>query len=227
MRLTRRALLGAAAGSAAAAAAATAVVADRRGASGGSGSLFTDCGPDGSAPNVATGVLASGKFRSVARAGRTVGWTVAYPPGRAGTGLPVCLVLHGRGADHAAAFQQLQMHKYLADAVRRGVPPFALASIDGGAAYWHPRVNGDDPQAMLLQEFLPLLARRGLLTNRFGLIGWSMGGYGALLLAERLGAIRVAGVAAASPALWTSAGDLRGGVGSGERGRTGRRGCRA
>ena len=41
--------------------------------------------------------------------------------------------------------------------------------------------------------------------HRIGLLGRSAGGFGALLLAERLGAARVAGVAAASPALWRQA----------------------
>ena len=52
-----------------------------------------------------------------------------------------------------------------------------------------------------------MLADKALATNRVALIGWSMGGYGALLLASRLGPSRVAGVAAASAALWQSPGD--------------------
>ncbi|MBL1592302.1 alpha/beta hydrolase, partial [Klebsiella pneumoniae] len=41
-----------------------------------------------------------------------------------------------------------------------------------------------------------------LSTERFGLFGWSMGGYGALRLASLVGAPRVAAVAVSSPALW-------------------------
>ncbi|MBV9098912.1 MAG: esterase, partial [Frankiaceae bacterium] len=67
--------------------------------------------------------------------------------------------------------------------------------------YWHRRSDGDDPQLMLLTEFIPLLASRGLRTDRLGLAGWSMGGYGALLLAERIGPSRCAAVAVDSPAL--------------------------
>jgi pimeloyl-ACP methyl ester carboxylesterase len=51
------------------------------------------------------------------------------------------------------------------------------------------------------------MAGKGLATDRVGLIGWSMGGYGALLMATRLGLGRVAGVVAASAALWQSPGD--------------------
>jgi pimeloyl-ACP methyl ester carboxylesterase len=67
----------------------------------------------------------------------------------------------------------------------------------------------------VVEEFLPLLARLDgppLSTTRIGLTGWSMGGYGAVLLAERLGASRVAAVAAVSPALWTRASDAAAGA---------------
>ena len=52
-----------------------------------------------------------------------------------------------------------------------------------------------------------MLRSRGLRTERIGLSGWSMGGYGALLLAERLGRTGCAAVAVDSPALWLRAGD--------------------
>ena len=60
---------------------------------------------------------------------------------------------------------------------------------------------------MVVDEFLPLLADHGLRTDRIGLLGWSMGGYGALRLAGELGPDRVAAVVAASPALWSDADD--------------------
>jgi pimeloyl-ACP methyl ester carboxylesterase len=60
---------------------------------------------------------------------------------------------------------------------------------------------------MLVDEFLPLLASRGLDVDRFAVGGWSMGGYGALLLAERLGDRRIAAIAVDSPAIWTRASD--------------------
>jgi S-formylglutathione hydrolase FrmB len=139
---------------------------------------------------------------------------VAYPPGsRVGDALPVAVVLHGRGGDERSAFANLSLDGYLADVVTAGAPPFALASIDGGdSTYWHRRRGGDDPQAMLTDEFLPLLARTGLRTAKVGLFGWSMGGYGALLLAEALGADGVAAVAAESPALWRRVGDAAAGA---------------
>jgi pimeloyl-ACP methyl ester carboxylesterase len=100
-------------------------------------------------------------------------------------------------------FDSLSLQYFLADAVvQHDVPPFAIASIDGGeSTYWHPRSNGDNPLAMVTDEYLPQLAERGLLVDQFGLWGWSMGGYGALLLASALGPKRVSAVVASSPAL--------------------------
>jgi hypothetical protein len=64
---------------------------------------------------------------------------------------------------------------------------------------------------MLTAELLPLLAARGLRTSAAASLGPSMGGYGTLLLARQsardaLGGPRPLTAAAASPALWTSAG---------------------
>ncbi|NHA01383.1 hypothetical protein G5V59_20195 [Nocardioides sp. W3-2-3] len=54
------------------------------------------------------------------------------------------------------------------------------------------------------RSLLPRLERQGLDTTRLALTGWSMGGFGALHLADVLGADRVRAVAAMSPALWHS-----------------------
>ena len=93
-----------------------------------------------------------------------------------------------------------------ADAVAAGLPPFAIAAVDGGNGYWHRRASGDDSGAMVLDEFIPLLAGHALDTSRVAFLGWSMGGYGAMLLGSRLGAARTAAICAVSPALWTSPG---------------------
>ena len=161
--------------------------------------------PKVTVPAVKTGGLVTGAFVSSARGGRRVRWAIAYPPGPRQS-LPVALVLHGRGDNFATAFGSHALDRFLAAVVADGTPAFALASIDGGDhTYWHRRRDGDDPQRMLLDEFVPMLAGRGLRTTRLGLSGWSMGGYGALLLAERLGAARCAAVAVDSPALWVRA----------------------
>lgn len=162
-------------------------------------------GPAGTVPAVATGPLVQGSFRSAARLGAACGWAVSYPPGHGpGDRLPVAIALHGYSNSHRTAFgpRAHGLDAFLAQYTARGGRPYAIASVDGGNGYWHPRRSGEDSAAMLVDEFLPLLARHGLVTERLGLLGWSMGGYGALRLAGELGAGRVAAVAAASPALW-------------------------
>lgn len=80
----------------------------------------------------------------------------------------------------------------------------ALVSVDGGNGYWHARSDGSDTGAMVRDALLPLaLEVAGLpASSRVVLLGWSMGGFGALLLAGDLGRSRVCGVVAASAALW-------------------------
>jgi dienelactone hydrolase len=136
-------------------------------------------------------------FLSRARGGVRTTWSLLRPAGDAE--LPVVVALHGLHQDHA------YLHAVGADAAlaHAGVP-FALVAPDGGTSYWHPH-DGEDAGAMVTEELLPRLADHGLRTDRIGLIGWSMGGYGALRLAGLLGPSRVAGVAAVSPALWTDA----------------------
>ena len=160
-------------------------------------------GRDGRLPDVPPVPTTSGSFVSTARLGRRVGWTVCTP--RASGPLPVAVVLHGRGGDHAQAFGTgLGLDRFLAAALAAGVPPFALASVDGGDTYWHRRVSGEDAGAMVVDELLPMLGRRGLDVSRIGFLGWSMGGFGALRLAGLCGPDRVRAVAAESPALWQS-----------------------
>lgn len=159
-------------------------------------------GGEAEAPDVVPASVEWRAFRSEAR-GRRVGWALARPAG-ASTGLPVVIALHGRRQDHRTAFRRtrLALDRFLTDAVARGVPPFAIASVDGDESYWHDRADGDRAGAMVLDELLPRLGSSGLDVDRIALTGWSMGGFGALHLASVLGPRRVAAVAAMSPALW-------------------------
>jgi hypothetical protein len=159
--------------------------------------------PDGTGPEVRNALLPS-RYR-----GRDVPWALALPPGAPAAGLPVVLVLHGRGQTARSAFDELGLHRVLARHVGAGGRPFALAAVAGDATYWHPRGSGDDPLGMVVHELLPALATAGLAVDRIGVLGWSMGGFGALLLAresarDALGGVRVAAAAAASPALFDS-----------------------
>lgn len=144
----------------------------------------------------------TGSFMSAARGGIETKWAIARPPGQTQT-LPTVIALHGRDGD-AAGVMELGVPDGLARVVKAGLPPFAVVSVDGGNTYWHRRASGADSGAMVLTELLPFLATQGLDTSRVAFMGWSMGGYGALLLGARLGPARTAGICAVSPALWTS-----------------------
>jgi len=151
--------------------------------------------PDHSVPDAhvatASGTLAS------AHMPRPVAWTIALPaePVR---GIVYCL--HGHGNDHRMAFRDV----HVPDVVAAAGLPLAVAAVDGGSdSYWHARSGGTDPMTMLLDEFIPLVEARVGASPPRALLGWSMGGYGALLAAERA-PDRFAAVVASSPALWTS-----------------------
>src|SRR6201999_1916022 len=126
------------------------------------------------------------------------------PPGQTKPLRPL-IALHGKGSD-AATVMAGGVEQGLAQAVDAGLPPFAVVAVDGGGGYWHKRADGDDSGAMVLNELIPMLGEQGLDTSRVAFMGWSMGGYGALLLGARLGAPRTAAITAVSPALWTSPG---------------------
>jgi pimeloyl-ACP methyl ester carboxylesterase len=137
--------------------------------------------------------------RHSAARGRTVDFYTAVPYGHGdGRGLPVCLVLHG-GSKRPTDFPALGLGRYLTDAVRRGAEPFVLAGATGDRLSWQPD-GRDDPQAMVHDELPAWCAARGFDTTRLGTWGWSMGGYGALLLAETFAGF-VRAVAAFSPAV--------------------------
>ncbi|MEV1286835.1 alpha/beta hydrolase-fold protein [Micromonospora sp. NPDC049679] len=137
--------------------------------------------------------------RDSAARGRRVTFYTAVPDGYGdGRGLPVCLVLHGASAT-ADDFPGFGFGRFLTDAVRRGRPPFVLAGATGDRLSWRPS-GDDDPQRMVREEIPAWCAERGFDTRRIAVWGWSMGGFGALLLAEAFpGFVRA--VAAFSPAV--------------------------
>jgi S-formylglutathione hydrolase FrmB len=155
------------------------------------------------------GDTVSGSFYSSKRS-RQVAYSIGYPPAhRAGARLPLVVMLHGFGGDHATALTRLSPAQAVAlpsdpSAGGGALTPMALVTVDGGNGYWnaHP---GDDPMGMLVDELIPLCQRLGLgrPPHRIGAMGISMGGYGALLLTEKYPSL-VSAVAAISPAIWTS-----------------------
>ena len=152
------------------------------------------CGPAGPAPPRRPGTrVLLGELRSRHVAG-PVGYAIGLPPGHAGAAAVVCLP--GRGSDARWVVDTLHVVDFVA-ATGLG---YAVAAVDGGESYWHRRASGEDRLRMLFADFLPLLERRFGLRPR-AVMGWSMGGYGALLAAERHPA-RFRAVAVSSAAIW-------------------------
>jgi acetyl esterase/lipase len=145
--------------------------------------------------------------------------TVIPADATAGPGLAVVLALHGAGSSATGLSGQVATAMTVAR-----TSTFAVICVDGGGTYWHKRADGDDPIGMILHEVLPRAAAAGLATSRIGVAGESMGGYGALLLTERISGAAVAAaqplaaadavpavaaVAALSPAIFASYADAR------------------
>jgi predicted esterase len=167
-------------------------------------------GPAPVVPDAPAGVERLETRFSAAR-GRPVEVYTAVPAGHGdGRGLPVCLVLHG-GSRTPRDFAAVGLGRFLTDAVRRGAPPFVLAGATGDRLAWRP-ASGDDPQRMVHEELPAWCAERGFDSTRLAAWGWSMGGYGALLLAQAFpGFLRA--VAAFSPAVFPGD-DVFAGVGA-------------
>jgi hypothetical protein len=122
-------------------------------------------------------------FRSAYRR-RDVQMVTLIPAAAASpAGLGVVIALHGSGGSPAT------LAPGMARAMSRAhVTRFAIICVDGGETYWHQRADGDDPAGMIAHEVLPRAAAAGMHTGRIGIVGLSMGGYGALLIAEQFSA---------------------------------------
>lgn len=135
---------------------------------------------------------------------RTVTMVTLTPARAAAAGLPVIVGLHGADSDAS------QLASLLSPAMMAaGISRLAAVTVDGGDTYWHKRADGDDPLGMIIHEVLPRLAVAGYDASRMAIVGDSMGGYGALLLAEQIAHRHpaVTAVAALSPAIFASYAD--------------------
>jgi acetyl esterase/lipase len=162
------------------------------------------CGSGPPTPHGAPPIRREATFQSAYR-GRAVTMVTLIPARVATTrGLGVVIGLHGSGATARDFASQLSPAMTAA-----GITSVAAVTVDGGDTYWHKRADDDDPLGMIIHEVLPRLATAGLATARIGITGESMGGYGALLLAEQLAGERPqpAAVAAVSPAIFASYAD--------------------
>jgi pimeloyl-ACP methyl ester carboxylesterase len=114
-------------------------------------------------------------------------------------------MLHGFGGNHNDSLVGMSPAQALALRVDgHDLAPMAMVTVDGGGGYWNPH-PGDDPMGMVIDELIPMCQARGLgrSPQKIGMMGISMGGYGAVLLAEKYPHL-IASVAAIAPAVWTS-----------------------
>lgn len=130
-------------------------------------------------------------------------------PGGPARGLVIAL--HGHGLNGPKMMDILDVPAHVE---RTGL---AVAAVSGGNYYWHKRravTSGEnrhpalDPGAMVVQDFVPVARKLTGVADaaKIALLGFSMGGYGSLLLASDLGPDVVFGVVAASAALWLDPG---------------------
>lgn len=109
-------------------------------------------GPDGAVPPVAVSVT---RRQSSAR-----GCSVDFVTMNAAPGLPVCVVLHGRG-NTAGGMVTLGLPQFLVAAGAK----FTMVAVDGGDSCWMPRTPADDPRRMLREE-LPGWRRSAMASTR-------------------------------------------------------------
>lgn len=140
--------------------------------------------PDIFVPTAPEGRVRLEQVHSTARR-RTVDLFTAVPAGHGdGAGLPVIIVLHGatgRPKDYRG--KGFGFGHFVSQAVADGAPPFVLAGATGDQLGWEPS-GTDDPRAMVLEELPRWLEQRGFDAARRAVWGWSLGGYGALRLAQ-------------------------------------------
>jgi len=126
----------------------------------------------------------------------------------------ICFCLPGRGGTARDQALGLYVDRDLAVLLREpDAVPLTLVFVDGGESYWHARRDGEDRLRMLVEEVIrPRLGPGGAFAGRrAGIMGWSMGGYGALLAAA-LHPELFSAVCGVSAALWQSAPEQQGAV---------------
>lgn len=130
--------------------------------------------------------------------GRDTKWRIELPS--AATPKSLVIMLHGAGHTADRAFEEMDLSPHVE---KLGI---AIAAVDGGSTWWHWR-DGVDGLSMVTKDLVPAALAAAKLpdSTRIGLTGYSMGGYGALLVASELGQQRVRGIIAHAPALFLNA----------------------
>lgn len=167
-------------------------------------SAFYNCRLPEPLPDVPTGTFLRGTFQSRIL-GKPVGYAIARSPG-AGRLRGVAYALPERGVTADQLFTDLGHDKYLAALANElDFPALAVAAVDGGDTFWHKRAGGEDRMAMFDLEFAPRVRLELALAKDIpeSLLGYAMGGYGALLAASQK-PHRYRAVAVAGPTIWQS-----------------------
>jgi putative tributyrin esterase len=123
---------------------------------------------------------------------REVPYTLFLPPGTAPAGgWPLVVILHGDGRHHRSLAEDPAMRELIAR------QSFAVLCPDGARGWWidSPLIAGSNYQSMLLEllDEVPSRFPVSAEPKRTVVMGWSMGGFGAVRFAEdhreRVGAL--------------------------------------
>jgi S-formylglutathione hydrolase FrmB len=104
----------------------------------------------------------------------------AQPP--PAEGYPVLMILHGLGRDHRTLLENEETMALLK------TQPFLIVLPDSGSGWWIDSDYSGMRYDSLLQDVIAEVRRRYPVSaspERWGVIGWSMGGFGAFHFAER------------------------------------------
>jgi hypothetical protein len=170
--------------------------------------LFGDCGSTPSLPSSRAFRLRTGSLDSKAM-GRPMPYSLTFPNTQPSFGTsnddryPLIVALPGEGGSELSVPNQLGLPNYASAA---GLNAMIVSPGDVGSTYYHPRTDGTDMLSFILDELVPRVEDDysvGGSRARRAVYGYSMGGYGALLIAQQRPGFACA-VAAASPAVFPS-----------------------
>ncbi|HVV75971.1 MAG TPA: alpha/beta hydrolase-fold protein [Mycobacteriales bacterium] len=166
--------------------------------------FFGECGSTPPLPGAGTYVVHSHTMQSTSM-GREMPYAVAIPrlEGYRSEPLPLIIALPGDGGAETDFANDLGLPNY---ANQAGLQACFVSPGNVDTSYYHPRQDGTDTLAYVVDELVPLVERTlhvgGSRKNR-AVYGVSMGGFGALLIAQRYPHL-VCAAAAGSPAVFTT-----------------------
>jgi S-formylglutathione hydrolase FrmB len=167
--------------------------------------IFGRCGSMPTLPPIGPYVMRTATFASTAMR-REMPYAVALPDAREGSfpsRLPLVLALPGDGGAETDFAEDIGLPNY---ANQGGLQACFVSPGAVDSSYYHPRSNGTDMLSFLLDELVPYVERHyrvGGSRSRRAAYGVSMGGFGALLIAQQRPDL-ICAAAAGSPAVFPS-----------------------